>query len=306
MLRTSPDRLHRAPHVPALRQQVPPGRDESIGIDTSTLVASLERAVSRVVEDDGPDRVPVPSDDGICAAEVLRFLWIQSGVYPAEHDRCAPGFDVLTDFVAAKRIARVDPDADDVTGPHAAHLERLQGFIGDLRPSMGCRRCRGEDEQPTRCDDADSEREMARIHQMHSHIVPSPRAVVTRQTAGDREAVSEMSTSCCPQTSRRPAAAILSWLLFPREPRGSAQVSTSAFGRPTAREPACVHGSRRTGHEPAQRRDPERSVRVPLISLASTGLCVPRPSVSSLRTSSVVTTGRERCGGCRRERWQSA
>ena len=111
----------------------------------------------------------------MCAAELLCFLWIQRGVYPAEDDRRAPGFDVLTDFVPAKRIARVDPDADDVTGLHAVQVEGLQGFIGDLRPSMGCRRCPGEHEQPTRRDDADSERQMARVHQMDSHVFPSPR-----------------------------------------------------------------------------------------------------------------------------------
>ena len=45
---------------------------------------------------------------------------------------------------------------------------------------------------------------------------------------------------------------------------------------------ACVHGSRRTGHEPAKRRDPERSVSVPLISLGQRGFA--RPAHRSLRS----------------------
>ena len=205
MLRTSADRLHGAPHVPALRQQVPPGRNESIGIDTSALVALLAACRARRRRGRrGQITSPSPSDDGMRAAELLRFLWIQRGVDPAEHDGRAPGSGVAARFRSREAHCPCGSRCRRRHRPARRRIERLQCFIGDLRPAMGCRRGSGEDEQPTRRDDADSERQMARIHQMDSHICSFTSAGVTRQAVGDREAVSEMSTYCCPQTSRPP------------------------------------------------------------------------------------------------------
>ena len=90
-------------------------------------------------------------------------------MYPAEHDRRATCPHVSADLVAAKRVARVDPDADHVALLHVRDVEGFQGFVGNLRLAVGSRRCRGEDEQPARGDDADAEGQMARVHQMDSH-----------------------------------------------------------------------------------------------------------------------------------------
>jgi len=88
-----------------------------------------------------------------------------------------------------------------------------------------------------------------------------------------------------------PAVAILSWLLFHGSlaaPRSHQRVRS---GRPPARErPASKlpPDGLRTGTR-RDRRVGQCSADIP----ASTGLCAPRPSVSTFRTSSVVTTGRE-------------
>ena len=73
-------------------------------------------------------------------------------------------------------------------------IERLERFVGDdagRRMTAGVAAARTI--QPARRDDADAERQVARVDQMDSHIVPSPRAVVIRETVGRREAASEMS-----------------------------------------------------------------------------------------------------------------
>ena len=63
----------------------------------------------------------------------------------------------------------MDPDADDVTGLHALEIEWLQRLVGDVRPAMRGR-CRGrENEQPSRCDHADPERQMARVYEVDTH-----------------------------------------------------------------------------------------------------------------------------------------
>ena len=103
------------------------------------------------------------------AAELVGFVWIQSGVDPAEHHGGAPGAGAGPDFVAAKRVARVDPDADDVTGLHALEIEGLERLIGNLWPAMRVRCRSGENEQPTRCDHANPERQMTRVYEVDTH-----------------------------------------------------------------------------------------------------------------------------------------
>ena len=119
-----------------------------------------------------PYHIAVAADDGVRTAEFVRLVWIQRGVDPAEDDRRTPGSRGRADLVAAKRIAGVDPDSDDVTGVDRVEIEWLERLINDVRRTVRGRRGRAEHEQPARRDHANAEREMARVHQMDGHRTP--------------------------------------------------------------------------------------------------------------------------------------
>ena len=166
------DRLHGSPHVTALRQQLPARRHEALGIDTSALIGPLQRAVYRVIEHERPDDVAVAANDGVRAAELMGLVWIQRGVDAAEHDGRAARARTLPDLVAAKRVTGVNANPNYVAGLHAVNIERLQRLVDDLWPAIRgrCRPC--QHEQPARRNDADAERQMARVHKMDGHTVP--------------------------------------------------------------------------------------------------------------------------------------
>src|SRR4029453_16433516 len=77
MLRASAHRLDGAPHIPPLRQQFPPCRDEPVGINAAALIDAVQTAVPRVVQYEGPDHVAIASDDGMRAAEILGLVGIE-------------------------------------------------------------------------------------------------------------------------------------------------------------------------------------------------------------------------------------
>lgn len=80
VLRTTPHRLDRTPHVASLRQQLPARGDESIGIDTSGLIDGLQRTARRIAEYDRPDDVAVTLDHGMGAAQAERLVGVERGV----------------------------------------------------------------------------------------------------------------------------------------------------------------------------------------------------------------------------------
>ena len=169
MLGAPADGLHGSPHVTALRQQLPARRHEALGIDTSALICLLQRSVCRVIEDQRPDEIAVAANDGVRPPEFMGLVWIQRRVDAAEHDGRASGARSVPDLVAAKCVAGVDADPDDVTGLHAVDIERLQGLVDDLWPAIRGRCRPRQHEQPARRDDADAERQMAGVHKIDSH-----------------------------------------------------------------------------------------------------------------------------------------
>jgi hypothetical protein len=56
-----------------VRQQLPPCRDESLGIDAPRFINWLQDAVRCVLEDEWPDQVAVASDNRVRAAETVRL-----------------------------------------------------------------------------------------------------------------------------------------------------------------------------------------------------------------------------------------
>ena len=164
MLGAAADGLHRAPHVAALGEQIPPRRDELVGVDPARLVDRLQRSVNRIFQDDRPDLVAVALDDGVGAAETLCFFGIERGVNAAVDDHRPLGSHRRADFIAPERVARVDADAHHVPGLHAVEIERLQRFIRDPGVAMGCRGRASQDKQPTGGNHPDAKGQMARIY----------------------------------------------------------------------------------------------------------------------------------------------
>ena len=111
----------------------------------------------RVVEHERPDDITVAFDDGMRAAETVRLFGIKRRVDAAEDHRRTSRPRDHADFVAAKRVAGVNADADDVARLHAAQIEGLEGFVCDLRATKRRRSRPGEDEQPPRGDHANAE-----------------------------------------------------------------------------------------------------------------------------------------------------
>jgi hypothetical protein len=83
-----------------------------------------------VIEHKWPHHVAVAADDGVCAAKLVRLVWIQCGVDAAKHHRGAARPRSRPDLVPAQGISRVYPYSDHVAGANRVEIERLEGFVG--------------------------------------------------------------------------------------------------------------------------------------------------------------------------------
>jgi hypothetical protein len=57
-------------------------------------------------------------------------------MYAAEHHARTSLARTLPDLVATKRVAGMNTDPNNVTGLYAVHIERFQGLVDDLRPTI--------------------------------------------------------------------------------------------------------------------------------------------------------------------------
>src|SRR5262245_34394864 len=92
-----------------------------------------------------------------------RFIWVQRGMNAAVDYGCAAGACLPSDRITAKRIAGVNPDADDVAGLDVPGHERFERLVNDPRVTERVRRRRGEYVQPARRDYGDAEGHIAWI-----------------------------------------------------------------------------------------------------------------------------------------------
>ena len=125
MLGAAAHGLDGPPHVATMRQQLPPCRDEALGINASGLVDGLQRAVRHVVQHEGPYNVAIAFDDGMRAAETLRLTGIERRVNATKDDRRPSVPRERTNLVPSKRVAGVNPYSDDVARLDTADIERF-------------------------------------------------------------------------------------------------------------------------------------------------------------------------------------
>src|SRR5438094_6534084 len=71
-------------------------------------------------------------------------------------------------IISGATIPRVDSDADDIAGSHVFGLKRRDRHVNNNRVTDKIRwRCARDDEEPTRSDDAVTDRSVCRIYQYH-------------------------------------------------------------------------------------------------------------------------------------------
>ena len=145
----------------------------------------------------------------------------QRRVNAAEHNPGTACSRHLADRVAAQRIPCVNADADHVSGRHVRGVDGIQRFVDDVGISPPNAGGRSQHVQPSRGDDGDAERHVARVDQMDTGLVTDPLGRARRATgvcdgfatchvAGQavRQAHSRSVSLCPPQSHverRRPS-----------------------------------------------------------------------------------------------------
>ena len=73
MLRTAANGLHRRPHVPIFREQIPPRRHEVVAADAAAVVGGRGSSIDAVADDVPPDEIAVAAHDRVSAAVFSGF-----------------------------------------------------------------------------------------------------------------------------------------------------------------------------------------------------------------------------------------
>ena len=167
MLGAAAGGLDGAPHVLALRKEIPAGLREVVGGEAASLIERLGLALDAVLEDLGPGEVSVAADDGVGGAVGEGLVGVERGVDAAEDDPGAALAGDAADFVAAERVEGVDADADDVTGLDGLWVDLLEGLVDEFRVAEAFRGGAGEDKHPPWSDDCNAEGAFAGVHKLN-------------------------------------------------------------------------------------------------------------------------------------------
>src|SRR6185437_4229873 len=103
MFRAAPGRLHGAPHVLALGQQVPARAREAVCLDPSAFIDCLWRTVDTVIQHLAPRDVAITSHHGMRGAPLEGLLRVQRGVHATEDDPCASLARKSPNLISAQR-----------------------------------------------------------------------------------------------------------------------------------------------------------------------------------------------------------
>ena len=113
--------------------------------------------------------IAVACDDGMGFPEVARFIRIKRRVNTTVNHRCARAPCGGPHLVPTQRVARVNPDADDVTRFDRPEIDQLERFVNDGWRSVRFRRGSRQHVQPPRRDHANPERDVAGIYKVYGH-----------------------------------------------------------------------------------------------------------------------------------------
>ena len=148
----------------------PPCRLELAAVHVSTVVDPFRPAGGAVLDRLAPRDVAVTLHHGMRTAQLVGLFRIQGGVAAAVHHPGAALAGTLPEPVADQSVARVEPDADDITLLEPRDVERLEPLVAQhgVSPLGGCG-C-SEHIHPARSDEARSEGKMAWVYQMYAQV----------------------------------------------------------------------------------------------------------------------------------------
>ena len=162
-----------------------------IAPNTASLVNAFRLAVRAILDNARPNQIAVPTHNRVGAASLMSFIRKQRGVDPTKNDPRTAGARFSPNFVASKRVAGVEPNANDVACLNGRRVNRLKRLIHDQRVSPHPRSSCSKDIQPSRSNDCDTKRHMAWIYEMDTH---APASSNEEKMLGNRTPVSWIST----------------------------------------------------------------------------------------------------------------
>ena len=129
MLGASADRLHGGPHVFVLGHEIPASGEELIALYAAALVDALRRARHAVPNRKPPSNVAIPLDDGVRVSTLEAFLREEGGVDSAVDDGGSALTGDASHLIAAKRIAGVDADADNIADSYRFRVDLFERLV---------------------------------------------------------------------------------------------------------------------------------------------------------------------------------
>ena len=169
MLRTSPHRLHRGPHVAIARNQVPACLNKIAGFNLSTQVDRLWISVAAILQRFRPHLVPITFNYGVCAAKFDGFLRVESGVNAAKDHIRAALTSYFANFISAQSIRSVNADTDGVAGLNPLRIHLKQSLVHEYGITENSRCSGSKNVLPSGSDYRRSKRNAAGINQVNVH-----------------------------------------------------------------------------------------------------------------------------------------
>src|SRR5579871_1813761 len=170
MLGAAPHGLHRSPHVPVPRNQLPTCRYEITGLDAASGISRTWSIVAAVGQHNWPYHITVAFHNCVCTSQLASLFRIKRCMNPPENDVRSPLTSDLSNFVAPKGIRGVDADANDIATLDDSYIHGGKRFVDQNRIAGGPRGRAGEHIEPAGRNDCRPERDVARIYKVNSQL----------------------------------------------------------------------------------------------------------------------------------------
>ena len=131
VLRASSRRLHRAPHVLALRQQIPARLRKPVRLQPAALVYPFQPALRAIPQRLTPCDIAIAPYHGIGRAILERLFRVQRRMHaPKHHSRSAFVRDA-PHLVPSQRIQRMHANSDNIASLNRLRVKRLKCLVHD-------------------------------------------------------------------------------------------------------------------------------------------------------------------------------
>lgn len=145
MLWAAAHRLHRGPKITPPRQQLPTPRQKGGGRQATAVVDHLWLADRAVSQHAGPNRITIAAHYRMGGAQRPRFFRKQRGVNATKDRPGASGPHRSADFIAAQRVAGMNPDADHIASADGFRRKWRENLVAQNRIAVVGRGRGGQD-----------------------------------------------------------------------------------------------------------------------------------------------------------------